>query len=222
MNTKKKLWAGAALMALGLLGVEAKAGVGSPSYLYIDVTISASKSVSIVGLSASSQTTTWTGQTALAAVSTAAVRNDSGILSEGWQLSTTATSLNATTGAAGWTIASSSASLAVDNVSVQAVFGSSNTALAGCPAAGAADWNITASAPPLTTSLQTYGPTLFADSTLNTGGGSYQPDTGSTMYAYNATTGAGQRALCWRLAMPPSTSVSTAQQQIVPVIVTAL
>jgi len=217
-----KTWAGAVLVALcGLAAKASAAGVGSPSYLNIDVTISASKSVSIVGLNVSSQSVTWTGQAALAAASTAAVRNDSGILNEGWQLSTTANSINATTGGSGWTIATSSTNLAADNVTVQAVFGSSNTALAGCPASGAADWNSGTSAALLSTTLQTYGPTLFADSTLNTNG-SYQPDTASTMYAYNATTGAGQRALCWRLVMPPSTSLNTSQVQIVPVIVTAL
>jgi hypothetical protein len=222
MNANKKLWLGAALGVLALLGVKASAaGVGSPSYLNIDVTISASKSVSIVGLNVSSQSTTWTGQATLAAASTAAVRNDSGVLSEGWQLSTTANSIDATTGGAGWTIASSSSNLAADNVAVQAVFGSSNTVLAGCPAAGAADWNSGTVAPPLTTTLQTYGPTLFADATLNNNG-QFVPDTASTMFAYNATTGAGQRALCWRLAMPSSTSLNPAHVQIVPVIVTAL
>ena len=220
MKTKMKLWAGAAVLALCALAGEAQAGVGTPSYLNIDVTISASKSVSIVGLRTSSQSVTWTGQTALAATSTAAVRNDSGILSESWQLSTTANSIDSTNGAPGWTIAGSSTNLSADNVTVQAVFGSSNTVLAGCPASGAADWNLGASAPVLTTTPATYGPTQFADSTLNTAGGLYQPDTGSTMYAYNATSGAGQRALCWRLVMPPSTALSNIQ--IVPVIVTAL
>ena len=220
MKTKMKLWTGAALLALGLLSVDAQAGVGTPSYLNIDVTISASKSVSISTVRTSTQSVTWTGQATLAAASTAAVRNDSGILSESWQLSTTANSLDATSGAAGWTIAGSSTNLAADAVTVQAVFGSSNTIAAGCPAAGAADWNLSASAAILTTTPATYGPTLFADSTLNTGGGLYQPDTGSTMYAYNATSGVGQRALCWRLVMPPSTALSNVQ--IVPVIVTAL
>ena len=220
MNAKKKVWLGAALAGLALLAGKAEAGVGSPSYLDIDVTISASKSVSVVGLNVSSQSVTWTGQSLLVAASTAAVRNDSGILSEGWQLSTTANSIDSTNGSAGWTIASSSSNLAADNVSVQAVFGSSNTALAGCPATGAAEWQNGNVAPPLTTGLLTYGPTLFADSALNAGGGLYTPDTASTMYAYNATNGAGQRALCWRLAMPTASTKSNVQ--IVPVIVTAL
>ena len=223
MNAKKKWVTGAALGVLALLGVKASAaGVGSPSYLNIDVTISASKSVSVVGARVSSQSVTFDGSTfLLTSPSTAAVRNDSGILSESWQLSTTANSINATTGGSGWTIASSSSNLATDNVAVQAVFGSSNTVLAGCPASGATEWNNTSVAPPLTTTPATYGATLFADSALNNNG-SYQPDSGSTMYAYSAATGQGQRALCWRLAMPTSTTLPTANVQIVPIIVTAL
>ena len=138
---RKKWWLGAALLALaGLAGKAQAAGVGSPSYLNIDVTISASKSVSVTGARTSSQTTTFDGTAfLLAATSTAAVRNDSGILQEGWQLSTLATSLDAVTGGAGWTIAGSSSNLATDNVAVQAVFGSSKAAVGGCPAVGASE-----------------------------------------------------------------------------------
>ena len=171
-------------------------------------------SVSVVGVRVASQAVTWTGQPLLAAASTATVRNDTGLLNEKWQLSTGANSIDATTGGAGWTIAGSTTGLAADNVAVQAVFGSSMTALGGCPATGAANWNSTPIAPPLTTSPATYTNTLYADTALNNDG-KYQPDAASgTMFAGN------ERALCWRLAMPPSTSLTN--QQIVPVIVTAV
>jgi hypothetical protein len=190
------------------------AGVGNPSYLNIDVTIAASLSVSVVGQKTSSQTVTWTGQPLLAAASTATVKNDTGLLSEKWQLSTTANSLDAATGAAGWSIASSSSSLAADQVALQAVFGSSMTALGGCPATGASVWDDLAAAPVLTNALpQTYTDVRYADAALNNDG-DYQPDAAiGTMFA------ASERALCWRLAMPPSTSLTASQ--IVPVIVTA-
>ena len=224
---KKKLWLGAALLALSGMAVKAQAaGAGSPSFLNIDVTISASKSVSVSGIHVSSQATTFDGTTfLLAATSTAAVKNDSGILQEGFQLSTLGHSIDATTGGPGWTIAGSSSNLAADNVAVQAVFGSSKAAIGGCPLVGATEWNSTAIAPPLTVGLQTYGPTLFADTNLvgagGAGDGVVTPDTGSTMNPFNAL-GAGLRALCWRLAMPPISTMPTTDVQIVPVIVTAL
>ncbi len=213
-RTKTLKWLGAALLAVAALSGKVQAvGVGSPSYLNIDVTISASLSVSVTGAKVSSQAVTWTGQSLLAAASTATVKNDTGLLSEKWQLSTTANAADATNGAAGWTIAGSTTGLAADNVAVQAVFGSSNTALAGCPLTSGTEWNNTAVAPPLTTAPATYTNTLYADAALTTNG-SHQPDAAiGTMFANS------QRALCWRLAMPPSTSLTN--QQIVPVIVTA-
>src|ERR1035437_6455310 len=106
---KKKLWLGAALLALaGLTGKAQAAGVGSPSYLNIDVTINSSKSVSVTGARVSSQTTTFDGTVfLLAATSTATVKNDSGVLTEGWVLSTTLNSIDATGGGPVWTIVSS-------------------------------------------------------------------------------------------------------------------
>ena len=215
MDTKKKTgWLAAGLIAaaVGLAG-RAQAGVGSPSYLNIDVTINATKSVSVDSLRTSSDAVSWDGSNPLIVpTSTAAVKNDSGILSESWALSTLGHSEDATNGANGWTIAASSSSLPVDNVAVQAVFGSSSTTAGNCPATGATEWNNSATAPVLTTTPQTYSQTLFADSSLATNG-SYQPDTGTTMYA------GSQRVLCWRLAMPTSTTLSN--EQIVPIIVTA-
>jgi hypothetical protein len=213
----KKTWLPAAAMALlALAGRAQAAGVGNPSYLNIDVTISASKSVSVTGQRTSSQSVTFDGSTfLLVSAATASVKNDSGVLSEGWQLSTTANSIDATTSGAGWTIASSSSNLATDNVAVQAVFGSSNTVLAGCPASGATDWQNGAIAPPLTTSAQQYGTaSRYVSSTL-TNNGSASPDSGTTLFA------GSQRALCWRLAMPQTTTLTTADVQIVPIIVTA-
>ena len=71
MNMKKTKWLGAALLAMSWAGSAQAAGVGTPSYLNIDVTISASLSVSVVGVRVASQAVTGTGQPLLAAASTA-------------------------------------------------------------------------------------------------------------------------------------------------------
>ena len=215
MKTRNKTWMlGAALVALCGLAGTASAGVGSPSYLNIDVTISASKSVSVSTLRTSTQSATFDGSTfTLVPTSTATVLNDSGILSEGWELSTTGHSIDATTGANGWTIAGSTSNLATDNVALQAVFGSSHTA-SGCPIATAAEWNDSAVAAPLTATPQQYGATLFADTALNNNG-LVTPDSGTLLFA------GSQRALCWRLSMPTTSTLGTTDVQIVSVIVTA-
>ena len=217
MRTTRWKWSGAALLALAALCGRAEAGVGSPSYLNIDVTVSASKSVSVSGAASSTDTTTsWTGtpNQAVAPTSTVTVQNDSGVLTEGWQLSTNANSLS--TSAQTWARATSTSSVGADQFAVQAVFGSSNTTTCA-----SASWTDGAIAPPLTTSGVSYtsGGT-FADSALNSNG-RFNPDASNNLLAYNAATGAGQRALCWRVIMPASTLAPNAAVENIQVIVTA-
>ena len=107
MNMKMK-WLGAAALLLGLTAVSAQAANPS-AYLNIDVTITNNVSVSVNGTQSSTQTVTWSGQTTLTAASTATIANDSGYLSERWELTTTANSWDSATGAAGWTIGATQA-----------------------------------------------------------------------------------------------------------------
>ena len=216
MNMKKKTWlTGAALAVVAALaGTASAAGVGSPSELNIDVTITASLSVSVVNQRISSQTVSWSGTPDLqfASASSATVKNDSGILTERWKLSSGA-SQNGLGNAATWVLGTSTTTPGADTFALQAVFGSSNTVLAGCPATGATDWNNGTNVPLLTAVGVQYTATVFADATLNNNG-TPNPDNGTFQLFSNS-----QRALCWKLTMPDSTS--TTDQQIVQVVVTA-
>ena len=221
MKTRKTTWKwlGAALLAVAGLAGRASAGQ-TTAYLNIDVTISASKSVSVNTVASSSDTTSvnWTTANQIVVGGTVTVQNTSGILAEGWYLSTDGTSQ--TTGASGWTVSNSSTSVAAEKYSIQAVFGSSSTTSAHCTNA---TWGSGTIAPLLTTSLVPYtNASSFADTAANLNlGGSAAPDNTATqqMYAYSAATGAGERALCWQLVLPAST-IATAAQNI-QVIVTA-
>ena len=213
-KTKTKLWA--ALLALGglwALGARAEAaGVGNPSYLDIDVTITSSLSVSVDAANSSTYTVTWSGtpNQAIPAPSTATVKNDTGILTESWKLSTNANSMDTTGAGQQWALSASTTSVGADQFAVQAVFGSSNTT--SC--ASVPEWVNSTIAPPLSAATPvTYTSTVLAATSLNTGG-SYAPDQSSgLMYA------GSQRALCWRAIMPASTS--TQNKQNIQVIVTA-
>ena len=111
----------------------------------------------------------------------------------------------------------SSTSVGADSFSLQAVFGSSNTAAAGCPVAASADWN-QSFAPLLTAAPVTYTSTVFADSSLTNNGGTPNPDV--TAGAANGRMFAGdKRALCWRIITPSSTA--TTDTQNIQVVVTA-
>jgi hypothetical protein len=214
-----KTWLGAVVLAVAALSGQAGAVASNPAYLNIDVTITASLSVTVNGVASSTDATTnWTGtpNLAVAPTSTVTVQNNSGVLTEGWQLSTNANSLAAS--GSTWARSASTTSVGADAFAVQAVFGSSNTTTCA-----AASWNNSTIAAPLGTTPTSYTTTVYADSALNAGGGvSYQPDNTSTnkMYAYNAATGAGQRALCWRVILPASTGTQTLQN--IQVVVTAL
>src|SRR3569832_2017359 len=209
MNTRMKATAlGAAVLALtALTATRAQAGVGNPSYLYIDVTITNALSVADNAAHTSTQTTTWSGETALGATATAAVTIDTGYLAEKWELKTSAFSADVTNGATGWTIGSAPV---VETVEVQTVFVSA--AATGCPLTTASEWSNALIAPPLTTSQVAYTSSLLADTSFS--GANAKPDLAS-----NAMNAGSARGLCWRLGMPTSTALSN--QQVVPVVVTA-
>ena len=222
-KTTKRKWLGAALLALlGLAAGRAQA-TSSTATLNIDVTITAAMSVNISGgVYAATETANWNGVlSSVTATSSVTVTNDSSIVTERWKLSTATYSW--TTGGSTWTIVSSSSNLGADSVAVQAVFGSSNTVINGCTAVtSSGTWNSSTVAPPLTTTGAQYTSAgEFASPELAAGGGLTGPDTNASlgeMYTSNVT-GYGARALCWRIVMPPTTSVT--QTQVVPVIVTA-
>ena len=217
----KKTWTAALLVAaLGWLGA-GEAGATNPAYLNIDVAITANLSVAVNGTGSSTQTVTWntiTPNDLLVSAASATVTNDSGGQTEKWALSTNANSINTLGNPDVWTLDTTTGTLpGSDEVAVQAVFGSSNTAAAGCPIDTATDWD-QAFAPPLTTSPVTYTSSVFADASLNNGGGTPNPDV--TAGGANGRMFAGSfRALCWRVITPSSTA--TADTQNVQVIITA-
>src|SRR5579859_3668262 len=196
----KQKWLGAALLAMAGLTSQARAAATTPAYLNIDVTITASKSVTVNGAGSSTATVfNWNGtpNQLVTVASTATVQNNSGILSEGWELSTNANSIDTTGGGQTWALAASTASVGADQFGLQAVFGSSSKEAGGCPVAGSADWNNSTMAPSLTAAPAQYTTTQFADSSLNAGGGvSYEPDQTVgpfRMSAFQAASGVGQR-----------------------------
>ena len=211
-------WLGAALLAVAGLSGQARAAA-TTSYLNIDVTISGTKSVTVNGVASSTDATSvsWTTPNQVVpAPATTTVRNTSGVLNESWELSTNASALSA---GVAWSQGGSSTTVGTDVFALQAVFGSSNTTAGQC--AGSASWGSGTIAPLLTASPVLYNTAgTFADSALNTNG-LFNPDTGSTMFAYNATTGAGQRALCWRLIMPQTTTATSGTVENIQVVVTA-
>ena len=236
MNGKKTKawWLGAALL-LGALGLAGKASALPPetsAYLNIEITISATLSVTVDNVASSSYTTNWTGtpNQALASVSTATVTNNSTALSEGWALSTWATSLDISGGGTQetWANASSTASVGTNAFGVQAVFGSSATASGGCPGASTTtytEWNSGTIAPPLTTSAALYTAATFADGA----NASMNKDQSGVSNAVNAEPddtvkdllfATSKRALCWRAVMPKSTYTTHTQE--IQIVVTAV
>ena len=208
MNANKRLWGAFAALTLGVLATTASAA--NPAQLNISVTITAAKSVSVDGVASSTRAHTWNGTPNQAfdnSASSITVLNDSLILTEMWALSTNANSINA--GGTAWARTSSTASVGSDQFGVQAVFGSSNTAVSGagsCADVTATTWNNGTIAPPLTTSVVTYTNTVFASTQLTNLGGSKDPDTGAgDMYA------GSKRVLCYRAIMPASSSVTATQ-----------
>jgi len=218
--TNKKWTTALLLAALGWLGV-GKAEATNPAYLNIDVAILANLSVAVNGAQSSTHTVTWntaTPNTLLVSAASATVTNDSGGQTEKWALSTNGNSINTLGNPDVWTLDTTTGTLpGADAVAVQAVFGSSNTAAAGCPVSASSDWD-QAFAPALTTSPVTYTNAVFADASLNNAGGTPDPDV--IAGGANGRMFAGSlRALCWRVITPQSTS--TADTQNVQVIITA-
>jgi hypothetical protein len=213
VDKKSKLkWVGAAVVALiGLTAGRAQALTGTSSYLEIDVSISQTLSVNVnatTSFGVSTYTITWAGTPTIAAGSTVTVTNDSGYFAEMWKLSTYATSLDANTGATGWTINNTPG---IEQVEVQATFGAPVGQSNGCTAT---DWTNPAVGyePALSTTLQTYTNAVFNETTNLTGIG---PDNLST----NRMNAGSSRELCWRMTMPTSTGLT--HNQIVPIVVTA-
>ena len=216
-TTRMQVWLGAAALALfGLAGkAQASGPISSTATLNIDVTVTANLSVNINTSNTSTQTVAFSGtpNELLVSPSTVAVQNNSGVLSERWKLSTIAQTIDET-GATPWSLAASTSAVGQDSFAVQAVFGSSNTVAAGCPASAGTEWNSNVTAPPLSTTAAQYTSTAFADATLNNNG-SYQPDVLGTGYMYASSV----RVLCWRIVAPAS--VTTTDTQNVQIVVTA-
>ena len=226
MTTHKKwTWRTAALAAVLMGAGLAAAQAANPAKLDIEVLVTSNLSVSVNGVAESTVTVSWNAATPNADLvnntSSATVANNSGAQTETWELSTLASSIDQGSSGA-WTLVTSTApSLpGADQFALQAVFGSTNTTASGCPAGTAADWNAGYAAP-LTTSVQTYTSTLFADASLNTSGGSPDPDNPAiTSSGNNGDMLAGDsRALCWRIITP--SSISTVDNQTVQLVVTA-
>ena len=195
------------LMTAGLLCGKAQAA-SNPSYLNIDVTITNNLSVNVDTVRTSSAGFTWNGAATQVAATTSTVTNDSGYIAERWELTAPANAFDSATGSAGWSIATTAG---VDAVKLQAVFGASGQGAGACAGANFADANV---APALTSATQTpYTASVLADTLL--GGNSAKPDNTST----NRMNAASSRALCWKLTMPTSTSLTGIQ--VVPVVVTA-
>jgi hypothetical protein len=213
MNIKKTAWAALGLALAWTGATRAQAASNTTARLNIDVSITANLSVAVNNAVTSTQAVNWNTGTAnqpLVSPATSTVLNDSGGQTERWQLSTNANSINTANNAEVWAVSTDSTSVGANAFALQAVLGSSNTASGACPAAGATDWNQTF-ANELSAAQQTYTSALFADSTLNTGGGLFNPDVAGSgrMFA------AGKRALCWRVITPQSTdSVDTQNIQI--------
>ena len=214
MNTTKKTgWLGAGLALALVCGLAGRAqAYSATAYLNIDVQIVANLSVSVNNAASSTETVTWTvgGTQALVQTATNTVLNNSGAQTEKWALSTNGTSMSQGSGGS-WSLGTSTTSVGADTFALQAVFGSSQTA--SCLANNAATWNNGVQAPLMTVVPTTYTNSVFAASALNTDG-EYQPDT-----AAGRIVAGHQRALCWRIIAPDSTS--TLDTQNVQVIITA-
>ena len=235
MNKQKKgkaLIMGLALAAVGLWSGRAQANFAST--MTIDIAITASKSVSIVTSGVNTSTVTplsaWSSvSTCVVSATSSTIINDSGGIAESWALMTFAAS---GVGGAGWSLATTTGSMAVDTFALQAVFVSSNTpglpTAVVCPGVNASTWTISGTRDTIVTGLnKTYDGTLttghfvgVVDALGNDGSGLAVPDggiTSSTMYA-NYTDPSkgkyGQRGLCWRVVGPPYTTSPATNQKI--------
>ena len=220
--TKNKKWTlrtAAAAAFLAALGVaEAGAVNSNPAKLDIEVTVTSNLSVKIDGVAESTVTVAWNAANpnqALVGPSSATVTNDSGAQTEKWQLTASTNSIDQGTSGA-WANANSTTSVGTDQFGVQAVFGSSQTAASGCPAAAAADWTNGTVAPALdSSSAYAYTNSQLADPNLNANG---TPDPDDSPNPGDMSAGS-KRALCWQVVTP--SSVDTLDNQTIQLIVTA-
>jgi hypothetical protein len=205
MKTKTK-WLAA--LALGLTAMTAgRAEAANPSYLNIDVTITANVSVAVNTVASSTQSFTWSGAATQVSATSATVTNDSAFFASQWKLSSTPSSWDGTTWAAGWAIAGSAGA---DQLKLQAVLGPSG--FSGSCNSGSFGNSTVAPALSNTTPI-TYTAAVLGDTTGLGAGAS--PDNTST----NKMNAGSSRALCWQMTMPTSTSLSGTQ--VVPIVVTA-
>ena len=216
-----------AASALGLS--QAYATQQTTAYLDIDVTVSAALSVEVNSLETSTQNVNWSvTSSSMVSPSSATVTNNSTGLSERWELSTNATSIDQGTNGSWSLLTSTTGSIGQDQFALQAVFGSTNTvagaagsASGACPSVSSSDWN-QSFAPAITTTPQYYTSTNFADSSLSISGASANPDctsAGGSCVANGDMFDNDYRALCWRILGP--SSVSNTDNQVVQIIVTA-
>ena len=221
MNAKTKTgrWTWLVMGLAAALGAT-QAQAATSAALNIDVQVTANLSVNVNGYASSTDTlvswNTASPNAKLVAASSSTVTNDSGAQTEKWALSTNATSIDQGSQGA-WSLSSSSSSVGADSFALQAVFGSSNTAAGGCPNGASSDWD-SGFAPPLTASPATYTHLAFADSSLSSAGGLFNPDTASGG-GDGRMQAADKRALCWRIVTPASSS--SVDTQNVQVVVTA-
>ena len=205
MKTKKKMkFLGAAVMVAALVAA-GRSEAATSSNLNIDVTVTANVSVAVNTVASSTVAFTWGGGDQVAAAS-ATVKNDSTYFASQWKLSTTANAWDSASSAAGWVIG---ASAGADQLKLQAVLGPSGMG-ASCAAGSFGNAVV---APALDTTPITYTATVLGDTTGLGAGAS--PDNVGT----NKMSAGSQRALCWKLTMPTSTSFTGTQ--VVPIVVTA-
>ena len=201
----KRMTTAALMSALAVLA--SAAGAANTAQLNINVSITQNLSVSVNNAVTSTQTVNWntgTPNDRLVSPSSNTVLNDSGAQTERWQLNTQP-SISAS-GLNNWGVSIDSSAVGVNQFALQAVFGSSNTAVAGCPAFNSTDWD-TDTADEVETGLLTYDNTRFVGASLTNAGGTPNPDDAGTG-RMNANS---RRALCWRVITPASTVASDTQ-----------
>jgi len=231
MNRWIRCKTSALALALAVVGWAANtAQATNPATLNIDVTIGGSVSVVVNGGASSTTYVTWTPSgRELVATSTVDVQNNSGGLSEQWELKTNA----ATTDLAdqgspdtwGLVVSTEPADVGADKFALQAVFVSSAAAADACTAAvGNPDgyWKgATSSLSRVTASDLVYGTgasnNQFAFASDATGT-PYPDNKGAQkMFNFNATTGAGHRGLCWKVIGPTTVSGNNSQQIVLTI-----
>ena len=209
MNARKTTWLALGLALTGWTAGTAQAA-SLTARLNINVSITQNLSVSVNNAVTSTQTVNWntgTPNDRLVSPSSNTVLNDSGGQTERWQLNTQP-SISAS-GVNNWGVSIDSTAVGANQFALQAVFGSSNTAVAGCPAFNSTDWD-TDTADEVETGLLTYDSTRFVGASLTAGGGTPNPDVASGLGDGRMLAGS-RRALCWRVITPASTAATDVQ-----------